>query len=150
MTLSGWIMASFYYSYPHYGPLQTTSYEIEAVRFIEENTAKPYVVIGDQWIIFAGHMIVGTLNPNALYFYSKDPKGVMLFLEMKRNPSIETMKEAMTYNNATIAFFIIEKPRLGEEEYNRIIQQAQQNNLQTYKIFYYQGEEKLHIFYYKE
>ena len=150
MTLSGWIMASFYYSYPHYGPLQTTSYEIEAVRFIEENTAKPYVVIGDQWIIFAGHMIVGTVNPNALYFYSKDPKGVMLFLEMKRNPSIETMKEAMTYNNATIAFFIIEKPRLGEEEYNRIIQQAQQNNLQTYKIFYYQGEEKLHIFYYKE
>jgi len=29
--------------------------------------------------------------------------------------------------------------------YNRIIQKAQQNSLQTYKIFYYQGEEKLHI-----
>ena len=150
ITLSGWITASLYYAYPHYGPLQTTSYEVEAVKFIEENTAKPYVVIGDQWIIFAGHMIVGTLNPNALYFYSKDPKGVMLFLEMKTNSSVETMKEAMTYNNATVAYFIIEKPRIGEEEYNRIIQQAQQNNLQTYKIFYYQGEEKLHIFYYKE
>ena len=150
LTLGGWITASLYYAYPHYGPLQITSYEIEAVKFIEENTAKPYVVIGDQWIIFAGHMIVGTLNPNALYFYSKDPKGVMLFLEMKRNSTIETMKEAMTHNNATVACFIIEKPRLGEEEYNRIIQQAQQNNLQTYKIFYYENEEKLRIFHYRE
>jgi len=45
-----------------------------------------------------------------------------------------------------------EYDRLGAEEYNRIIQQAQQNKLQTYPegIFYYEGEEKLRIFYYKK
>lgn len=149
LTLGGWIMASFYYAYPAYGPLQTTSYEIEAVKFIAENTTEPYVVIGDQWIIFAGGMIVGIGNPNALYFYSKSPIGVALFLEMKSNSSIETMKEAMTYSNATVAYFIIEKPRLGTEEYDRIKSQAQQNGLETYQVFYYREEEKLCIFYYK-
>jgi len=151
LALGGWITVSFYYAYPRYGPLQTTSYELEAVRFIEKNSAKPYVVIGDQWIIFAGHMIVGTVNPNALYFHCKDPDGVRLFIDMRRNSSIETMKEAMAYNDAVVAYFIIEKPRMGEEEYNRVIQQTQQNGLQTFPggIFYYEGEEKLRIFYYE-
>jgi len=152
IVLSGWITVSFYYAYPRYGPLQTTSYELEAVRFIEKNSTKPYVVIGDQWITFAGGMIVGIGNPNALYFHSRDPEGVRLFLEMRMNSSIETMKEAMAYNDATVAYFIIEKPRIGEEEYNRLIQQTEQNGLQTYPggIFYYEGEEKLRIFYYKD
>ena len=152
ITLSGWTTISLYYAYPDYGPLQTTSYEIEAVRFIEENTPEPYVVIGDQWIRFAGGMIVGIGNPNALYFHYKSSRGMELFLEMKRNPSIETMKEAMTYNNATVAYFIIEKPRLGESEYNRMIQLAQHNDVRTYPggIFYYEGQEKLRVFYHKE
>jgi len=70
---------------------------------------------------------------------------------MKNNPSNETLIEAMKTNNATVAYFIIEKPRLGTETYNHIIQQAQQNNISTYKIFYYpEGEEKLRIFYYQK
>ncbi|MCZ2809001.1 MAG: glycosyltransferase family 39 protein [Candidatus Bathyarchaeota archaeon] len=150
VTLSGWITISLYYAYPHYGPLQTTTYEIEAVKFIEESTTEPYVVLGDQWITFAGGMIVGIGNPNALYFHSKDPKGLMLFIEMKTNSTTEPMKKAMTCNNATVAYFVIDKPRLRAEEYTRIIQQAQQNSLQTYKIFYYENEEKLRIFYHKE
>ena len=58
----------------------------------------------------------------------------------------------MKITNTTVAYFIVSEPRLGTEEYNRIIQQAQQNNLQTYPggIFYYRGEEKLRIFYYYE
>ncbi len=150
LALGGWITTSLYYAYPDYGPLQTTTYEIEAAKFIEENTTEPYVVIGDQWITFAGGMIVGIGNPNALYFHSKDPKGLMLFIEMKTNSTTEPMKEAMMYNNATVAYFVIDKPRLRVEEYARIIQQAQQNGLQTYKIFNYENEEKLRIFYYKE
>ncbi len=150
LALGGWITTSLYYAYPDYGPLQTTTYEIEAAKFIEENTTEPYVVIGDQWTIFAGGMIVGIGNPNALYFHSKSPKGLMLFLEMKRNATTEPMKEAMAYNNATVAYFVIDKPRLRVEEYTRIIQQAQQNGLQTYRIFNYENEEKLRIFYYKE
>jgi len=147
--VSGWVTASVYYAYPHWGPLQTTSYEIEAVKFIEQNTTERYIVICDQWLIFAGQMFVGIKNPQSHYFPSTDPQGVVLFIKMKNDPANLTMIEAMKINNATTAYFIIEKPRLGTQIYNRIIQQAQQNNIQTYQTFYYKGEEKLRIFYYK-
>ena len=57
----------------------------------------------------------------------------------------------MIYNNATIAYFIIAKPRLDSEAFNALINKVQQNSLQTYKIFYYpEGEEKLCIYYYQK
>jgi len=152
IAISGWLTVSFYYGYPHYGPLQVTSYELDAVRFIEMTTTERYVVIADQWFIFAGQMLVGVNNPHGFYFDPKDPRGAELFIQMELNTSTRIMTEAMKYNNATVAYFIIEKPRLGIETYNNIIQQAQQNNLQTYPggIFYYKGEEKLRIFYYRK
>jgi len=150
ITLSGWITYSVYYAYPHYAPLQTTTYEIEAVKYIDQTTNERYIVICDQWIIFAGQMFVGIVNPRAFYFSHVDPRGVSLFIKMKSNATNETLTEAMKTNNATTAYFIIEKPRLGTETYSKIINQAQQNNLLTYETFSYQGEEKLHIFYYKE
>jgi len=149
LALPALTTASVYYAYPHYGPLQITTYELEAVRYIDENTTESYVVIGDQWIIFVGQMIVGAYNPQAYYFNPKDPKGVALFLEMKGNPRAEPMVEAMKVKNATVAYFIIEKPRIGLEQYNRIINQAQQNNLPRLQTFYYNGEEKLSIFWYR-
>lgn len=151
LSVSGLVTASVYYAYPHWAPLQTTSYELEAVRYIEATTHEKYVVIADQWIILAAQMFVGLYNSHAYYFAHTDSRGVALFIEMKTNPTPETMVKAMQYNNSTIAFFIIEKPRLGAEEYNRIIQQAQQNDLQTYPegIFHYKDEEKLRIFYYQ-
>lgn len=151
LFISGWITASVYYSYPHFAPLQTTSYEMDAVKHIDEHTTEKYVVICDQWIIFVGQMFEGLYNPNAYYFAHTDPKGVGLFLDMKNNASVDTMVEAMKYNNATVAYFIIQKPRIGAEMYNRIIDQAQNNNLQTYKIFHYpEGQEKLRIFIYRK
>lgn len=147
--VSGWITFSIYYAYPHWGPLQTTSYELEAVKYIEATTNGTYIVICDQWMIFAGEMFVGINNPQAYYFSSGDPHGIALFIEMKKNPTNETMIKAMKTNNATIAYFIIEKPRLGVEEYNRIKLQTIQNGLPTYKTFSYQDEEKLRIFYYQ-
>jgi len=149
--VSGWVTASVYYAYPHWAPLQTTSYELEAVKNIHETTKEKYIVIADQWIIFAGQMFAGINNPQAYYFSHTDPAGISLFIQMETNPTNETLIEAMETNNATIAYFIIEKPRLGTETYNDIINKAQQNNLQTYKIYYHpEDEEKLRIFYYKE
>ena len=146
-----WITLAVYRAYPHFSPLQITSYELESVRDIDTHATEKYIVIGDMWILFAGHMIVGINNPHAFYFSSTDPNGMTLFIHMKTNPTNETLIEAMEYNNATVAYFIIEKPRLGAEVYNRIVDQAQQNGLQTYKIFYYpEGEEKLRIFYCKK
>jgi len=154
--LAGWITVSVYYAYPHFSPLQTTSYELEAVKYIDETTNKSYVVICDVWMFFAGQMIVGDRNPRAYYFHEHDPLGVVLFTKMKDDPSPEVAIEAMNYTNVTVAYFIITKEeefafqtRLGETEYNHIIQQAQQNNLQTYKTFSYGGEEKLRIFYHQ-
>ena len=154
--LSGWITMSVYYGYPHWAPLQTTPYELEAVKYIDKNTTERYIVICDLWMTYAGGIIVGLNNPRAFYFFHTDPRGVALYGEMEENPSSQPMIEAMKINNATTAYFIIEKgaqeyDRLDTEEYNRIIQQAQQKELQTYKIFYYpEGEEKLRIFYYKK
>jgi len=146
ILLSGWVSVSLYYGYPHYGPLQTTSYEIEAAKYIDEHTSENYIVIADQWFIYAGEIFYGVNNPRAFYFSHWDARGTRLFLNMKRNPSPSVMVEAMKYNNASVAYFVIERPRIGEEQYNLIIQQAQQNGLQTFKVFYYEGEEKLRIF----
>jgi len=150
-VVSSWVTVSVYYAYPHWAPLQTTSYELEAVKYIDQNTKERYIVVGDQWIIFAGQMFVGINNPRAFYFSHIDPHGISLFIQMKTNVTKETLIEAMKINNATVAYFIIEKPRMGTETYNDIINKAQQNSLQTYKIFYYpKDEEKLRIFYYEK
>ena len=150
IALTGWIATSFFYGYPHFAPLQTTSYELEAAKHIGKTTPERYVVITDLWMSLAGHAIVGTTNPHSLYFSTRDPEGVSLFIEMKSNPTNDTMVSAMKHNNATTAYFIIEKPRLGTEKYNDIIDQAQQNGLQTYRTFDYQGQEKLRIFIYRK
>ena len=151
VLISGWITISIYRAYPHYAPLQTTTYELEAARHIDQTTEERYIVICDQWFIYAAEMLVGVYNPNAYYFTASDPKGVSLFLEMKKEPTEVTMIKAMQYNNASVAYFVIEKPRLGTEEYSRIKSQALQNGLQIYPggIFYYQEKEKLCIFYYE-
>lgn len=148
IALSGWISVSFFRGYPHFAPLQITSYELEAAKHIENTTPERYVIIADQWMIFAGHAIVGTMNPHSFYFSHRDPEGVSLFLKMKSNPTNDTMVSAMKTNNASTAYFIIEKPRLGTERYNSIKSQAQENSLPIYQIFYYESEEKLTIFSY--
>lgn len=151
VIISGWITISIYRAYPHYAPLQTTTYELEAAQHIDQTTEERYIVICDQWFIFAAEMLVGVYNPNAYYFTASDPKGVSLFLEMKKEPTEATMIKAMEHNNASVAYFVIEKPRLGTEQYNLTKSQALQNGLQIYPegIFYYQEEEKLCIFYYE-
>jgi len=147
LLLSGWITISVYHAYPVYSPLQTTPYEVEAVKYIDETSNGTYIAIGDPWIIFAGEMFVGVHNPRAFYFFYQDPDGAALFTKMKNNPSNDTLVEAMEYNNATVAYFIIEKPRLGDQEFNRIILQAEQNRVAVYETF---GKGKLYIFYYKK
>jgi len=151
ILLSGWIAMSVYYAYPRNSPLQTTTYEIEAVKYVDQTTPEQYIVIGDQWIIFAGQMFVGTKNPRAFYFPHTDPHGMTFFIQLRNNPTNETLIDAMDTNNATVAYFIIEKPRIGSEKYTQIIQQAQQNKVQTYKVFCHpENEEKLRIFYYRK
>jgi len=146
MALGGWITYSLRAAYPRIAPLQTTWYELEAVKHIEENTEEKYVVIGDVWTIFVGEMIVGINNPSAYYFGEYNKTGYDLFYNMTQDPSPQWMLQAMNYTDTTTAYFIVTEPRLGTEEYNRIVTEAR-TRLPVYGVF---GEGKLHIFYYKK
>ncbi|MDH5733496.1 MAG: hypothetical protein OEY88_06910 [Candidatus Bathyarchaeota archaeon] len=148
-VLGGWITFSLSAAYPQVAPLQTTWYELEAVKYIEENTQEKYVVIGDVWTIYAGEMIVGIYNPQAYYFGEQDSRGISLFTEMRRDPSPQVMIEAMnqTGTDTTVAYFIVTEPRLGVEEFNSTVSKTLQNGLPVYATF---GNEKLYIFYYEK
>ena len=150
VILGGWITLSLGVAYPQsviY--LQTTQYELEAVKFIEENTKEKYVVICDVWTIYAGERIVGVNNPRAYYFLEFNRTGYDLFLKMTEDPSLELMLSAMnkTGTDTKVAYFIVTEPRLGVEQFNSVVSKALKNGLQVYATF---GNGKLYVFYYKK
>jgi hypothetical protein len=133
--LSVWIVASVFSVYSTVGPLQTTSYELDAVKFIDRTTNQSYVVVGDQWILLAGGMIVGVYNPRAFYFPYSDVRGSQLFNSMLSNASPSVLVEAMAYNNSSLAYFIVEEPRLGASEFSRVVSLSLSNGLTVYSEF---------------
>jgi hypothetical protein len=147
VILGGWITFSLSAAYPQWAPLQTTWYELEAVKFIEENTSERYVVIGDVWTIYAGERIVGVNNPRAYYFLEKGRTGYDLFVNMTRDPSPQWMLLAMNYTDTTVAYFIVTEPRLGTKEFSNTVSKALQNGLPVYATF---GNGKLYIFYHQK
>jgi len=128
LVLSGWVTVSLNVAYPQVAPLQTTWYELEAVRYLEENTNEKYVVIGDIWTIYAGEIIVGLNNPRAYYF---GPRWMIL---------------AMNYTDTTIAYFIVTEPRVGAEDFNNIVSKALQNKQLT--VEHVPSGGKLYVFSY--
>jgi len=147
LVLGGWITFSLSVAYPQWAPLQTTWYELEAVKFIEENTHEKYVVIGDVWTVYAGEVIVGVSNPRAYYFGEIDKTGFALFINMTRDPSPQWMLSAMDLTDTAVAYFIVTKPRLGTEEFSNTVSKALQNGLPVYAAF---GNGKLYIFYHEK
>jgi len=149
ILLAGWITVSLSAAYPQVAPLQTTWYELEAVKYIEENTHEKYVVIGDQWTIFAGEVIVGVNNPRAYYFLEYNKTGHDFFVNMSEDPSPTWMLLAMNKTNTTIAYFIVTEPRLGTEEFNNVVSKAKapENKLTT---FYVSDNKKLYVFSYRK
>jgi hypothetical protein len=150
ILLGGWITYSLSVAYPRVAPLQTTWYELEAVRYIEENTHEKYVVIGDIWTIYAGEMIVGIYNPQAYYFGENDVRGHNLFIKMLEEPSTQVMMEAMnqTGTDTTIAYFVITEPRVGTEKFNDTISRIFQEKQLT--EFWKSDNGKLYVFSYKK
>jgi len=148
VLLGGWITFSLSAAYPQVAPLQTTWYELEAVKYIEENTKEKYVVISDIWTIYAGEMIVGLSNPRAYYFSGSSKTGHDLFVNMTENPSTQWMLSAMNYTNTTVAYFIVTEPRLGTE-FNSVVSKAKapENKL---IVFYVSDNKKLYVFGYRE
>jgi hypothetical protein len=150
MLLAGWITVSLDPAYPRVAPLQTTWYELEAVKYVEENTHEKYVVIGDSWTIYAGEVIVGVNNPRAYYFLEFNATGYYLFSNMEREPSPQWMLLAMNYTDTAIAYFIVTEPRLGAEQFQNVVSLALKN--QQLKVLDVPGvpPEKLRIFSYRK
>lgn len=146
LLLGGWIVFSLDVAYPHVAPLQTTSYELEAAKYIDANTHEKYVVIGDVWAIYAGEMIVGINNPQAYYFGEVNKTGQDIFVNMTQNPSPQWMLLALSYTNASVAYFIASEPRLGPVQFNETVS----NTEQVLPVFHVTGEGKLYVFSYRK
>lgn len=146
VLIGGWTTYSLNAAYPRLSPLQTTWYELEAVRSIDETTDQKYVVIGDLWTIYAGERIVGLNNPRAYYFAEFDKTGIDLFTAMKQDPSPERMQQAMSITNTSIAYFIITQPRVPFDEFNVTVTKAIQIGFRWRVL----GEGKLYIFTYEK
>jgi len=148
--LGGWITFSLSVAYPQVAPLQTTWYELKTVKYIDENTAEKYVVIGDVWTVFAGERFVGIHNPRAYYFGEYDKTGYDLFFNMTQNPSPQWMLLAMNYSNTTVAYFIVTQSRLGAEGFQNVVARAIQNKQLSVVIVPQVPFEKLYVFSYRK
>jgi hypothetical protein len=146
VLIGGWATYSLNAAYPQLSVLQTTWYELEAVRSIDETTSQKYVVIGDLWTIYAGERIVGINNPRAYYFAEFDKTGIDLFTAMKQDPSPEWMQQAMNITNTSIAYFIITQPRVPLDEFTVTVTKAIQMGFRWRVL----GEGKLYIFIYEK
>jgi len=144
--LAGWLVLSLNVAYPQVAPLQTTQYELDAVKYIEERTREKYVVICDIWIIFAGEVIVGISNPSAYYFEEYSQLGNELLTNMSRDPSPEWMLSAMNLTDTTVAYFVVSEPRMrSPEELNNLIRGIKE----PLSLFYVSPNEKLYVFSYR-
>jgi len=143
--LAGWLILSLNVAYPQVAPLQTTQYELDAVKYIEERTDQKYVVICDIWVTFAGEAIVGISNPSAYYFDENSQLGIALFSNMSHEPSPEWMLSAMNLTDTAVAYFVLSEPRMrSPEEFNNIVA----NIKEPLSLFYVSPNEKLYVFSY--
>jgi len=114
------------------------------VKYVERTTNDSYVVIGDQWIDFAGGMIVGIHNPRAFYFTYTDARGIEFFSEMKMNPSVDVMIKAMNYTEATVAYFVVSE---RSPDFEIVVEQTSEVLGEPHKVF---GDGKLYVFRYEK
>jgi hypothetical protein len=148
LLLAFWTTLSVTVAYPRVAPLQTTGYELEAVRYLEASTKEKYVVIGDVWTIFAGEVVVGINNPRAYYFWESNETGQGLFLNMTKDPSPKWMLLAMNDTGTVVAYFIVTEPRLGTQKFNDLISRTLENReLALAGVF---GDGKLYVFSYRK
>jgi hypothetical protein len=144
--VAGWLVLSLSAAYPQVAPLQTTQYELDAVKYVEEYTREKYVVICDVWTIYAGEVMVGISNPSAYYFDEYSQLGHDLFANMSREPSAEWMLSAMNRTGTDVAYFIVSEPRLNPEKFNSIVASIKE----PLSLFYVSPNKKLYVFSYRK
>lgn len=120
LSLSSLCTSAIFWAYPHYTEAWwTTAYEVDAARYIEENTPinETYAVLSDALGRLAGYAVVGPQNPRA-YWYGPYESLLLkpLYSEMVTNPSMGPVLAVRDKNNASIVFVVINKIRTKDAD----------------------------------
>ncbi len=117
IILATLLTCSLYFSYPRddrffrYRGFNTSIYDFNAVKYLEENTTEPYVVLANQQIGAAALMTYGFRYFDNKYFFYSIPTGGELhqvFWEMVYNePTYEKAKIAMDLTGVNIVYFYL-------------------------------------------
>ena len=147
--LSLQVTFTLYQTYPRKEivDVQPAAYEVEAIRYIDSTAPGRYVALADTQ--FAG-LASGILGAD--YSYGANPKGVVgipefwfrtykSFAAMVANPSIRILQEAMAFDRASVAYFVVS---VRDYNYLNVVRRTSEI-LPVDKIF---GDGKLYIFKY--
>jgi len=134
LTLSGFAVFVAQSGYTVKPILQPTSYEVEAVKYIHENSPEEYVVICDSTIMKMAYGVLGWENGknfDRTHFYG-----------MFAQPSVSIISSAMVQYGASVGYFIISTRY--QKDFSRVVSSAI-IVLETCAVF---GDGKLYVFRY--
>ena len=147
--LSLQVTFTLYQTYPRKEivDVQPAAYEVEAIRYIDSTAPGRYVALADTQ--FAG-LASGILGAD--YSYGANPKGIVgipefwfrtykSFAAMVANPSIRILQEAMAFDRASVAYFVVS---VRDYDYLNVVRRTSEI-LPVDKIF---GDGKLYVFKY--
>jgi len=125
------ISSSFYLSYPRYDKFFNShgysvgNFDVEAVRYINDNAGKDYIVLANQQVSAAALSQFGfnKYYKNKIFYYPVPTSGLLYgyYLDMVyKKPARETIIEAMNLAGVNEAYFVLNKywyasPKILEE-----------------------------------
>lgn len=147
--LSLQVTFTLYQTYPRKEivDVQPAAYEVEAIQYIDSTASGRYVVLADTQ--FAG-LASGILGAD--YSYGANPKGIVgvpefwfrtykSFVAMASNPSVRILQEAMDFDRASVAYFVVS---VRHYDFLNVVGRMSEM-LPVEKIF---GDGKLYVFKY--
>lgn len=139
LSLSSLATSSLYHAYPQREPTVTT-YDLEAIRFIDKTTFVNYVVVCDRPFAEVGATVTGYFTHRGAYTAYWDTTMRRLYDQMIGSPSLAPMLEAAGYTDSDIVYFAVNE--LRTENFAYIVQMASVWT-ETYASF---GDGSLYVF----
>lgn len=134
LAFSGFAVFVAWSAYTPKPILQPTTFEVEAIKYIHENTPEKYVVISDNIIVKLAYGILGSENGRNFtrtHFYT-----------MLDQPSVSTLTSTMAQHGASVGYFVISARY--KKDFSRVVSSAMEV-LEVYAVF---GDGNLYIFHY--
>lgn len=143
LSLSSLATSAVYTAYPQWTEAWwTTAHELEAARYIEENTPRneTYVVLCDVHARLAGYAVVGPENPRAYYYGPYESRLLKpLYNEMMENPSMGPVLAVREKNDASTVYVMINTIRKEVTDADKVI--SHMMNLPQFELFGVFGED---------